>query len=208
MRAPLPRQRLKRRIERGGNPRVFAGLDEPQQRREPGRSLRRDDAHLGQEPAQAIAELGALANQKIARPMQSPRALLLDALNRHEAHVRPQRRFADCLGVACVGLVALHERLHIGGGHETRLVPERADDARPMMRRAAGLHDDQAARQRGEVFFHPLAPQPRRDHLLSRGVDPVNLEDVLRDIQSDRDKLHDGRPPCLVRLIPPASVAR
>ena len=61
------------------------------------------------------------------------------------------------------------------------------------MGRGAGLHADQARRQRFEELQH-LAPSELLpdDDLLGR-VDAVNLEHVLGDIQTDRGNLHvDG----------------
>jgi hypothetical protein len=64
-----------------------------------------------------------------------------------------------------------------------------------MVRCRTGLHADQARRQALEKWHHLAAPQLlANDDLLGR-VDPVNLEHVLGDIQTDRGNLHvDGSP--------------
>ncbi len=77
--------------------------------------------------------------------MQSQDALLLEALDRHEPHVRPGSGLADRRRVCCVVLLAL---LHKGPDRLRRdqlhLVSKPGQHARLMMRRAARLHDDRA----------------------------------------------------------------
>ena len=58
------------------------------------------------------------------------------------------------------------------------------------MGRGAGLHADEARRQRLEELQHLAAPKLLpNDDLLGR-VNPMNLEHVLGDIQTDRGDLH------------------
>ena len=62
------------------------------------------------------------------------------------------------------------------------------------MRRGAGLHADETRRQRLEERQHLAAPKLLpNDDLLGR-VDPVDLEHVLGDIQTDRGDLHVEAP--------------
>ena len=58
------------------------------------------------------------------------------------------------------------------------------------MRRGTGFHADQARRQRFEERQHLAAPELLPDDDLLGRVDPVNLEHVLGDIQTDRGNLH------------------
>src|SRR4051812_33090801 len=54
------------------------------------------DAELGQESPDHVDELGALADEEITRPMQRERDLLLDRLDRDEAHARGTIRNLVC----------------------------------------------------------------------------------------------------------------
>ena len=58
------------------------------------------DAKLGKKPTDHVDELRALPNEEIARPVQRQRCLLLNRLDRHEAHGRTGDRLADRLRVA------------------------------------------------------------------------------------------------------------
>src|SRR5215471_13753907 len=83
--------------------------------------------------------------------------------------------------------------LHVFRWHQANLVAEPRQLTRPIMRRGTGLHADQAGRQRCKKLHHLSTPKLLPDdHLLGR-VNAVNLEHVLRDIQTDRGNLHvDG----------------
>ena len=142
---------------------------------------------------QGIDHLGPLPHQKIARPMQHQPALLLGRFDLHETHGRPPHRLADRLGVGGIVLVALDVGLHVLRRHQPHLVAKLRQFTRPIMRRGAGFHADQARRQRLEELQHLAAPQLlANDDLLGR-VDAVDLEHVLGDIQTDRGNLHvDG----------------
>ena len=68
------------------------------------------------------------------------------------------------------------------------------------MRRGAGLHADKARRQRFEEGQHLAAPELLPNHDVFGRVDPVNLEHVLGDIQTDRGNLHVDGSPHVIRL--------
>jgi hypothetical protein len=68
------------------------------------------------------------------------------------------------------------------------------------MRRGAGLHADEARRQRFEERQHLAAPELLPNDDLLAGVDPVDLEHVLGDIQTDRGNLHVKGSPHVIRL--------
>lgn len=78
--------------------------------------------------------------------------------------------------------------------HQLDHMPECNQLARPMVRRRAGLHADEArlhiAKQRDKL----IAPNFSTEHRVSSIVDAVNLRDVLGDIQSNRDNLHADGP--------------
>ena len=71
-------------------------------------------------------------------------------------------------------------------------MPEGAEFAGPMVRRGARLHANEARLEAGEQFQQlaaaNLAPQDGSAVI----VNAMNLEDVLRDIQTDGANLHGG----------------
>jgi hypothetical protein len=156
-------------------------------------ALRRHHAELGKRRAQRIGGHGALAHQQLTGAMQRQHRLLLGVLHRHKAHARALHGLADRLGVAAIGLVALHARLDVGRRHQPHLVAERLQPPRPVVRAAARLHPVHRRRQRGEEPLDLAAPQPLAQDHVAGGVDAVKLEDVLRQIQTDHASLHRGR---------------
>ena len=88
-----------------------------------------------------------LSDQKMARAMKHQAALLLDRLDRHEAHVGPRDRFANRLRVSRIILLSLDIRLHVGRRYQAHGVPNRLKLARPVMRRCASLDANKARRE-------------------------------------------------------------
>src|SRR6516225_3023259 len=132
--------------------------------------------------------------------MQHQLALLLSRFDLNGAHGGSPHRLADRLGVGGIVLVVLDVGLHVPRRHQTHRVTKLCQLTRPIMRRGAGLHPDEARRQRFEERQHLAAPELLADgHLLAR-VDPVNLEHVLGDIQPDRGNLHLDGSPHVIRL--------
>jgi hypothetical protein len=173
---------------------LFAGND-LQQLLDPFTPLRSHDAELGQMRPHGIDHLGPLPHQKIACPMQHQPALLLGRFDLYEPHGRPPNRLADRLGVGSIVLVALNVSLHVLRWHQPHLVAKLRQFTRPLMRRGAGLHADEARWQRLKKRQHLAAPQLLPNHDLFGRVDAVDLKHVLGDIQTDRGNLHvDGSP--------------
>lgn len=82
---------------------------------------------------------------------------------------------------------------------------ERDQLARPVMRRAAGFHPDEAGRQRLEKRRQLRALDRARENHPAGGVDRVNLKDMLGQIETDGrdrrkigDRLAHGRRPLLM----------
>ena len=71
-----------------------------------GRLLRQHDAELREQAADAVDGGGALLDPALADPVHAQARLLVLALDRHEAHVRPLHRLADRLGVGRIVLAA------------------------------------------------------------------------------------------------------
>src|SRR5262249_38087552 len=90
--------------------------------------------------------------------------------------------------------------LHIGRRHQPDLMPQSAKHSSPMMRRATCLYTDQRRRKLGEERLDLRAAKPPLQYNFPTRIDPVHLEHVLRDIESDCDSLRHGRSPLLVRI--------
>ena len=65
----------------------------------------------------------------------------------------------------------------------------------PVMGRGAGLNADKTTRQLLEERQHLTAPQLPPDDDLPSAINAMNLENVLRDIQTNRCNVHLGRLP-------------
>jgi hypothetical protein len=95
-------------------------------------------------------------------------------------------------------LVGLDVGLDVWRRHQARVMAEPDQLARPVVRPAAGLEADQAARQIGEERQHLAACQPLPQHHLAACIDAVHLEHALGNVQPDRGNLHLGRLPVWV----------
>ena len=131
--------------------------------------------------AQRVDRLGALAHQQIARTVLHQLTLLLGQLDPHETHGRAPHRLTDRLGVGGIVLVALDVGLHVFCWHQPHPVAELRELARPIMSRGAGLHADEARRQRFEERQHLATPESLPDNGRLVGVDAVDLKHVLGD---------------------------
>jgi hypothetical protein len=85
-------------------------------------AFRRHDTDLAEVAAQGVQQLGALADQQIARLEQLEGGLALHRLHRNQPHLRLAHRAGDGLGIGRIVLVARHKRLH----------PPRRDQPRVM----------------------------------------------------------------------------
>src|SRR5262245_24400757 len=119
--------------------------------------------------------------------------LLLGRLGHHKSHRWPTNRLTARFCVNRIVLVALDVSLHVLRRHQTHLMTKLPQLACPIVRRGAGFHPNQAWRQRFEKRYHLTAAKLFPDHDLLGRIDAVNLENVLRDIQTDRDNLHVDR---------------
>ena len=67
---------------------------------------------------------------------------------------------------------------------------QRAELAMPVVSTAAGFQRNLAGRQLRELLQHPLTSERLPDYHTPAPVDPVQLEDLLCDIQTDSCNLH------------------
>ena len=152
---------------------------------------RRDDPELGKMGADRIDHRGLLPNEEMTRAMEHEAALLLGRLGLHEAHARSHDGFADGLGIGSIVLLAFEVGLHVGRRHQPNGVAERLQLTRPMMRRSASLDADKARWQLLEEWQNLAALQLSANNNIALRVHPMNLEDRLGDIETDRcDRLH------------------
>jgi hypothetical protein len=125
--AQLVNQTLKNAPGQGGNPRILQVGQHGGQLRDRAGALRRHDAEFGQVGAQRVDQLGLLADQGLAHPVDRQGALLLLGLDRHEPQARPLHRLADRLGVGPVVLLALDVGLDVLRRHQAHRVAEPGD---------------------------------------------------------------------------------
>ena len=76
--------------------------------------------------------------------MQRLQRLLLHRLHPHRLHVVGSSRFQQCRRIGRVGLIALYILAHVVRRQQAHFDSRCLEQARPVMRRATGFHDDQA----------------------------------------------------------------
>jgi hypothetical protein len=104
-----------------------------------------DDETVFREEATDLIDLGgALFDGLTAQAVNPLDILLLDALDRHEAHGGPLRRLGNRLGIRRVILVGLDEGLDELRGDQFHLMAIRLEAAGPVVGATTGLHGDQA----------------------------------------------------------------
>ena len=150
------------------------------------------DAELGHQTTQGIDQHRALLHQHFTDLVNPRRRLLRFTLDLHEAHRWPAHRLADRRRIRRVVLVAPHIRLGVGRRNQLYPVPQLAELARPIIRRCTRLHSDQAWRQLGKIDQDSCPTQHPPNHCLAGRVDAVHLEDVLRQVQTDRANFSHG----------------
>jgi hypothetical protein len=113
-----------------------------------------------------------------------------------DVRVWPSPRLANRFRVGGIVLLSLDIGLHMGRRHQPNGVAERLKFTRPMIRRRAGLDDNEARRQPLKERQHISALQVTTKCHLTIRVNAMNLKDRFRDIKTDsRNRLHDLAPP-------------
>src|SRR4051794_6840335 len=121
--------------------------------------------------------------------MQDQDPLLLHALDRDKLDVRPRGRLADRRGVGGIVLLALlDEGFDRFGGNQLHRMTEAAENARPVMRGATGLHHHRATLLLLEEGDQLAPAHLALELYLSTFVDAVDLEDGLGGIQANHAK--------------------
>src|SRR5215472_3464765 len=104
----------------------------------------------------------------------------------------PPNRLADRFGIGGIVLVALDVRLHVLRRHQSHLVAQRAQLARPVVRRRTRFQPDHTARQSTEERQNLRTPKLLAQNRRSLCINPVHLKNMLRQVQSDRRNLAHG----------------
>src|SRR3982074_638203 len=95
------------------------------------------------------------------------------------------------LSVSCIVLLTLDVGLHVSRRRQSHGMAKRLEFARPMVRRCARLNADQTRRQLLEERQDRAALQLAADDHLTSGINSVNLEHRLGNVETDcRDRLH------------------
>lgn len=125
--------------------------------------------------------------------MQRKHRLLLDILDRHEAHRRSRYGLTDRVRVSGIVRVALDVRLdELRGRHSARM-SQCLPLARPVVRAGTGLGTNQTERQVGEEGRGLVAALLLTQLSLAAFIDTVTLEHFLGQIKANRRNLHGGR---------------
>jgi hypothetical protein len=159
------------------------------------RRLAEGDAAVEQDAPHLADQGRPVVHQALPAAVQGLDVLLRDRLERHEAHAGPLHGLADRLGVVAVVLVAADEGLHELRADDPHHVPGPLELPRPVEGARAGFDADRAARQRRDEGQELIAPQTLAEHRPPGRVHPVQLEQVLRQVDAQHLDLH-GPPPC------------
>jgi hypothetical protein len=152
---------------------------------------RRDNAELGEVSSDRINHSRLLADEQMACAMKHQAALLLRCLGWHKPHVGSGDRLANRLCVGHIVLLPFDVGLHVSRRHQPHRVTQCLKFARPMMRRGTGLDANQAWRQLREERQDLATLQLAADYYLANGINSVDLEDRLGDVEPDcRDRLN------------------
>jgi hypothetical protein len=119
--------------------------------------------------------------------------LLLDGLDRNEAHGGLARGDGDGQRIVAVVLAALAEGDDELGGHQPRGVAAGGEAASPVMRRAAGFHRHNAAtgQRLGPALEGGPAQHLALDHSAAR-IEQADGKHILGEIDADGSNLsHD-----------------
>ena len=145
-------------------------------------------------PPHLVGQRRTLAHRHRPSTMQVLKTLLLNRLDRHEAHRWTTHRLADRLRVAPIVLVRLHIRLDELRAHQPRVIAHRPQLASPMMGASARLHPHHARL----VGANKLLQTPTRESLLqhdpARPVHCAHVKRVLDQVNPHSGNLAHGPP--------------
>ena len=150
------------------------------------------DAELTAKAAQGVDARSARAHPQAADAVQPLQGLLLDRFDAHRANVGCAGGFQQGSGIGRIGLVASHIGAHVLGRQQLDFDAQASEPARPVVGRAARLHDDQADIAIGKPALELGARQALGfDHAPGR-IGHGQLEDGLCQIDGNGCSIHVG----------------
>jgi hypothetical protein len=167
------------------NPLVVRVGNNMQQFRNPFTPDRRDNAELGEVRSDRIDHRGLLTDEQMACAVKHQAALLLGRLCWYEPHVGSGDRLANRFCVSHVVLLPLDVGLYVSRRHQSHGMAKRLEFARPVVRRGASLCANQAWWQLLEERQNRAPFQLAADDHRAGGINSVNLEDRLGDVETD-----------------------
>jgi len=145
-------------------------------------------------------DLVAQRAPSIERPL---RPELLDRLHRDRPDIACARRLKQRLRIGSIGLVPLHVGAHVLCRQQPYFDAARANQPRPVVRRAAGLHHHQPHTAVVEPALELRSGETRSLDDLPTAIGQRELEHVLCQIDCDGSSIHFGLLLSLVSLTPP-----
>ncbi len=177
-----------------GKPRVFGQLR--QCRQEPIRRAPDDDTEFGEQPPHPVQQRGAFFLPALAHTVPSQKGLLIDGLDRNEAHRWLPSSDGDGLRIRGVILATFPERHDKFGSDQQSGVAMRGKPAAPMMSRSARLHRHLARRQ----LFCPSLERATAENATFNNrtvhIEHACRNHILCEIKADRSKLFHDFPSC------------
>ena len=146
---------------------------------QPPDTLWRHHTELGQLAPERVDRLRALPDQERAGAEQSGIGLCLLRFHRNEPHGRALHRLDDCSRIIGIILLTLQKGLDTDRRDQLARMAKANDLTTPMMRTAAGLHNDPAWRNLGHKRQEPSARQLPLENRLSPGGGSMKLEAAL-----------------------------
>jgi hypothetical protein len=117
--------------------------------------------------------------------------LLFDRLLRHEPHVPLLHRGADRLGVVTIVLLPAYEGLHVLRRHDLNRMPELRELPLPIARAGGSFDADEARLEFAQDLQQLFAADSPCQYRAALAVDAVELENILRQVDTEYVNLHE-----------------
>jgi hypothetical protein len=111
--------------------------------------------------------------------MQRLQVLIRRTIDRHWTHPGAAGRFTNTFGIATIGLIALHIRLHGLRRHELHRVPKFGDFPRSIVGATTGFQADEAGRQLREQGQDLFTRHTSMQHDVPLSIDAVELKHLF-----------------------------
>jgi hypothetical protein len=141
-----------------------------------------------------IDQLRALADKQSPCAMERQQSLLLNGLYCNKPHRRTGHGFTNRLRIDRIRLAALNVWFDIYRWDQPNIMAQRVQFPGSMMRAAAGFHTNQAGLNPGEEQQQLCPSQRSVEGDLFVFCDPVNLKNVLGQVEADCCNLHGVAP--------------